>query len=106
MRTEWHYQQKAYRMLNKPAGYECSHQPKHHVRVSMHCYRHPSMAAVFSRLYASMRTTGLPLFSDDGQFIHRISKGSMPKTYHVTANELAHTKYFDHSAAFWGKQQG
>ena len=31
--TEWRYQEKAYLMLNKPAGYECSHQPKHHASV-------------------------------------------------------------------------
>jgi len=82
----WQYHGKAYLMLNKPAGCECSRRPLHH----------PS---VFSLLPAPLcrrdvqcigrldqDTTGLLLLSDDGQFIHRWSSGkkSLPKTYRVT----------------------
>lgn len=68
----WPFREKAYLMLNKPGGYECSRQPTHH----------PS---VFSLLPAPLLrrgvqcvgrldedTTGLLLFSDDGAFIHRM----------------------------------
>lgn len=82
----WEYRENAYLLMNKPAGYECSHQPIHH----------PS---VFALLPAPMLgrgmqavgrldedTTGLLLFSDDGQFIHRMAspKWKMPKVYRVT----------------------
>lgn len=81
----------AYVVLNKPAGYEVSQKPKHH----------PS---VYSLLPAPLRmrpskgqqgvqavgrldedTTGLLLFSDDGQFIHQMSspKHHQPKVYEV-----------------------
>jgi 16S rRNA pseudouridine516 synthase len=83
--TTWPYREKAYLMLNKPAGYECSRQPIHN----------PS---VFSLLPAPLLqrgvqcvgrldqdTTGLLLFSDDGAFIHRMisPKKGVPKLYRV-----------------------
>jgi 16S rRNA pseudouridine516 synthase len=82
----WSFREKAYLMLNKPAGYECSHQPTHH----------PS---VFSLLPAPLLrrgvqcvgrldedTTGLLLFSDDGAFIHRLisPRKGVAKRYRVT----------------------
>lgn len=85
--TEWRYQEKAYLMLNKPAGYECSHQPKHHA--SVYALLPPPLNGrqVQSLGRLDEDTTGLLLFSDDGQFIHRIISGKrkVPKTYHVTA---------------------
>ena len=85
----WQYHAKAYLMLHKPAGYECSQKPK----------SHPS---VYSLLPAPLRTrdvqsvgrldqdtTGMLLFSDDGQFIHRMAspKHLVPKVYEVTTSE-------------------
>lgn len=82
----WRYCAQAYVMLNKPAGYECSRSPKHH-------------AGVLELLPAPLRTrgvqpvgrldedtTGLLLFSDDGQFIHRLisPKHQVAKVYAVT----------------------
>jgi 16S rRNA pseudouridine516 synthase len=79
----WAYQAKALLMLNKPAGYECSRQPRHH----------PS---VLSLLPAPLRTrgvqpvgrldadtTGLLLLSDDGALIHQLTspKWHVPKVY-------------------------
>lgn len=79
----WDYRERAYLMLHKPAGHECSQRPSHH----------PS---VFSLLPAPLRargvqcvgrldqdTTGLLLFSDDGQFIHRMTspKKGVAKVY-------------------------
>jgi 16S rRNA pseudouridine516 synthase len=82
----WEFREKAYLMLHKPSGYECSHKPQHH----------PS---IFSLLPAPLvergvqaigrldeDTTGLLLLSDDGTFIHRMSspKWKVPKVYEVT----------------------
>lgn len=83
----WTYQAKAYLMLNKPAGYECSHQPKHHA--SIYSLLPPPLngRGVQSLGRLDEDTTGLLLFSDDGQFIHSIISGKrkVPKTYRVTA---------------------
>jgi 16S rRNA pseudouridine516 synthase len=85
----WQYHAQAYLMLHKPAGYECSQKPKSH-------------RSVYSLLPAPLRardvqavgrldqdTTGLLLFSDDGQYIHRMTspKHEVPKIYEVTASE-------------------
>ncbi|MRD73536.1 pseudouridine synthase [Rhodocyclus tenuis] len=82
----WSFCERVYLMLHKPVGFECSHQPQ--------C--HPS---VFSLLPAPLRlrgvqavgrldedTSGLLLFSDDGQFVHAYSSGKrqVPKVYVVT----------------------
>lgn len=82
----WSFHTRAYLALNKPAGYECSTKPKHH----------PS---AYSLLPGPLRvrdvqavgrldedTTGLLLFSDDGQFIHRVTspKHKSPKVYLAT----------------------
>lgn len=84
---EWIFQSKAYLMLNKPAGYECSHQPKHHA--SVYALLPPPLngRGVQSLGRLDEDTTGLLLFSDDGQFIHAISSGKrkVAKTYRVTA---------------------
>lgn len=83
----WVCRDKVYLALNKPAGYECSRNPLHH----------PS---VFSLLPAPLirrgvqpvgrldeDTTGLLLFTDDGQFIHALTspKRGIAKIYEVTA---------------------
>jgi 16S rRNA pseudouridine516 synthase len=81
----WPFHAQALLMLNKPANYECSRQPKHH-------------ASVLSLLPAPLRTrgvqpvgrldadtTGLLLLTDDGQLIHRLTspKQHVPKVYEV-----------------------
>lgn len=83
----WQYQEKAYLMLNKPAGYECSRSPRHHAGVLdllPEPLRNRGVQPV-GRLDED--TTGLLLFSDDGQFIHRLisPKHKVPKVYEVTA---------------------
>ena len=91
--TPWQYYEKAYLMLHKPAGYECSQKPS----------TYPS---IYTLLPAPIRqrgggaaagvqgvgrldqdTTGLLLLSDDGKFIHRMSspKHHVAKVYDVTA---------------------
>ena len=77
--VQWLYQERAYLMLNKPAGYECSHRPG-------------AWPSVYTLLASPLRqrgagavpgvqavgrldqdTTGLLLLSDDGRFIHRMT---------------------------------
>ncbi|MFC3627463.1 pseudouridine synthase [Vogesella amnigena] len=75
-----------YLLLHKPANYETSHQPMHHPSV----YR--LLPEQFSRLDVSavgrldVDTTGLLLFSSDGQFVHAMTspKKQVAKLYRVT----------------------
>ena len=91
--VEWPFHARAYLMLHKPAGYECSHRPS-------------AWPSVYTLLPAALRqrptpgkvqgvqavgrldqdTTGLLLLSDDGAFIHRMNspRHHMPKVYEVT----------------------
>ncbi len=85
----WRYREKAYVVVHKPPGFECSHHPSHH-------------RSVFSLLPAPLlergvqcvgrldqETTGLLLFSDDGQFIHRMisPKKGVAKVYRARCAE-------------------
>jgi 16S rRNA pseudouridine516 synthase len=89
----WEYHEKAYLLLHKPAGTECSRKPS----------AYPS---IYTLLPAPLRqrpqkggtdgvqavgrldqdTTGLLLLTDDGQFIHRMNspRHHVPKVYEVT----------------------
>ncbi len=89
--VEWLYQERAYLMLHKPAGYECSQRPG-------------AWPSVYTLLPAPLRqragtaasgvqavgrldqdTTGLLLLSDDGHFIHRMTspRHLVPKVYDI-----------------------
>lgn len=90
--TAWQFHQKAYLMLHKPAGIECSQKPS-------------AWPSVYTLLPTPLRerpvkggkpgvqaigrldqdTTGLLLLSDDGAFIHRMSspKKNLPKVYQI-----------------------
>lgn len=83
----WVYQPLAYLLLNKPAGYECSRQPRHHPGVFTLLAEPLLNRGVQPVGRLDEDTTGLLLFSDDGKFIHRMSspKRKVPKTYAVTA---------------------
>ena len=87
--VRWQYHARAYLMLHKPADFECSQKPKSH-------------PGVYTLLPAPLRTrdvqavgrldqdsTGMLLFSDDGQFIHRMTspRHEVPKLYEVTTRE-------------------
>lgn len=83
---EWEYAEKVYIALHKPVGYECSHKPVHNESV-YHLLPEPLVARnVQSVGRLDVETTGLLLFSDDGQFIHAISnaKRHVTKTYRAT----------------------
>jgi len=88
----WTFQGKAYLMLHKPAGYECSQRPSAWpgiytllpppLRQRPSKGSHPGVQAI-GRL--DQDTTGLLLLSDDGAFIHRMSspRKHVPKVYEV-----------------------
>jgi len=82
----WTFRARAYLALNKPAGYECSRDPQHHLSV-FHLlppqFAHRGVQCV-GRL--DQDTTGLLLLSDDGQFVHAFTspKRKVPKRYVAT----------------------
>lgn len=83
---DWRYREKAYVMLHKPAGYECSQKPKHHPSVLSLLpmqLRNRGLQTV-GRLDED--TTGLLLLTDDGQFLHRYTspKKNIAKVYRAT----------------------
>ena len=91
--VDWPYHDKAYILLHKPAGTECSQKPS-------------TWPSIYTLLPAPLRqrpqkgpvqgvqavgrldqdTTGLLLLTDDGKFIHRMSspRHHVPKVYEVT----------------------
>jgi 16S rRNA pseudouridine516 synthase len=91
--VDWEYCEKAYLLLHKPAGTECSQKPSTYPSIytllPSPLRLRPQKSAVqgvqaVGRL--DQDTTGMLLMSDDGQFIHRMSspKKHMPKVYEVT----------------------
>lgn len=90
----WQYREKAYLMLNKPTGYECSLKPQHHPGVHALLPGPLRERGVQTIGRLDEDTTGLLLFSDDGQFIHRMSspKWKVPKVYAVTTKHAIDEK--------------
>ncbi len=82
----WPYREKAYVLVHKPVGYECSHHPSHHR--SVFSLLPPTLlqrgVQCVGRL--DQDTTGMLLFSDDGQFIHRMisPKKGVAKVYRAS----------------------
>ena len=90
---EWEFHVKAYVMLHKPAGSECSQKPSTYPSIytllPAPLRQRPQKGAVqgvqaVGRL--DQDTTGLLLLTDDGQFIHRMNspRHHVPKVYEVT----------------------
>lgn len=89
----WEYHEKAYVMLHKPAGTECSRKPSAHPSVYTLLpgpLRQRPQKGGTDGVQAVGRldqdTTGLLLLTDDGQFIHRMNspRHHVPKVYEVT----------------------
>ncbi len=80
------YRAHAYLVLHKPAGYECSQQPRDHPSVFSLLPPYLLRRGVQSVGRLDQDTTGLLLFSDDGRFIHDHTspKKQIGKTYLVT----------------------
>jgi 16S rRNA pseudouridine516 synthase len=92
--SEWPFQERAYLMLHKPAGTECSRKPSTYPSIytllPAPLRQRPQKGATdgvqaVGRL--DQDTTGLLLLTDDGQFIHRMNspRRHVPKVYEVTA---------------------
>ncbi len=81
----YQYREKVYIALNKPQGYECSHQATHHFSVFDlldPLLLHRGIQCV-GRL--DQDTTGLLLLTDDGQFLQALThpKKHVPKVYQM-----------------------
>jgi 16S rRNA pseudouridine516 synthase len=85
----WTFRDKAYVLLHKPAGYECSRQPSHHPSVFSLLPTPLLQRGVQCVGRLDQDTTGLLLFSDDGSFIHRMTspKKGVAKVYRVRCAE-------------------
>ncbi len=91
--VDWQYFEKAYLMLHKPSGYECSQKPSTYPSIytllpaPIRQRGGGAAAGVQAVGRLDQDTTGLLLLSDDGKFIHRMSspKHHVPKVYEVTA---------------------
>ncbi|TCK44521.1 ribosomal small subunit pseudouridine synthase A [Paraburkholderia sp. BL8N3] len=81
--TAWRYREKAYIALNKPAGYECSRDPQHHLSVFHLLPAQLCARGVQSVGRLDQDTTGLLLLSDDGAFVHAFTspRRKVPKVY-------------------------
>jgi 16S rRNA pseudouridine516 synthase len=91
--VDWQYHEKAYVLLNKPAGYECSAKPSTwpsiYTLLPAPLRQRPSLkgqAGVQAVGRLDQDTTGMLLLSDDGVFIHRMSspRHHVPKVYEIT----------------------
>jgi len=82
----YRYRENAYLALHKPAGYECSRQPRDHPSVFALLPETLLRRGVQCVGRLDQDTTGLLLFSDDGRFIHDHTspKKQIGKTYQVT----------------------
>ncbi|MCB1894444.1 MAG: 16S rRNA pseudouridine(516) synthase [Zoogloeaceae bacterium] len=87
----WHYREQAHLMMNKPPGYECSRQPQCHPSIYALLPWPVVQRGVQSVGRLDQDSSGLLLFSDDGQFIHRWSSGKkqVPKIYRAWLGEDA-----------------
>lgn len=102
--ADWPYVEKAYLMLHKPSGIECSRRPSAYPGVSSllpsplrqrpNKGGTPGVQAV-GRL--DQDSTGLLLLSDDGVFIHRMTspRHHVPKVYAVTLKHPAQADQID-----------
>ncbi len=89
----WDFHERAYLLLNKPTGYECSQKPGMYPSVytllpsPLRTRGGGAAAGVQTVGRLDQDTTGLLLLSDDGKFIHRMSspRHHVPKVYDVTA---------------------
>jgi 16S rRNA pseudouridine516 synthase len=89
--ADWPYHERAYLMLHKPAGHECSQKPGAWPSVytllpgPIRQRGGGAAAGVQAVGRLDQDTTGLLLLSDDGKFIHRMSspRHHVPKVYEV-----------------------
>lgn len=94
---EWPYFARAVLLFHKPAGYECSRQPRHHPGIFSLLPPQFGQRDIQSVGRLDADTTGLLLLTDDGALIHALAspKRKVPKVYRagvrhpLTAEQLA-----------------
>ena len=99
----WEFHEKAYLMLHKPAGHECSQKPSNYPSIytllpaPIRQRGGGAAAGVQAVGRLDQDTTGLLLLSDDGKFIHRMSspKHHVSKVYEVTAKHAVDAAQID-----------
>ena len=81
----YQYREKVYIALNKPQGFECSHQPQHHQSVFSLLPEILIQRNVQCVGRLDQDTTGLLLFTDDGQFLQALThpRKHVAKVYRV-----------------------
>ena len=100
----WPYHAKAYVLLHKPAGYECSHKPS--AWPSMYTLLPPALRqrpqkSAVQGVQAVGRldqdTTGMLVLTDDGPLIHRMSspKHHVPKVYALCTEDVLNEAVVD-----------
>lgn len=92
---EIHYTQDAYFMINKPAGYECTHKPENYPSVLELLDEVRSDLIFVGRLDAD--TEGLLFITNDGKFAHNIASGKkeIRKTYYVELSKPFDTRFIE-----------
>jgi 16S rRNA pseudouridine516 synthase len=89
--VNWTYHERAYLMVHKPTGFECSQKPSTYPSVytllpaPLRARGGGAAAGVQAVGRLDQDTTGLLLMSDDGKFIHRLTspRHHVPKVYEV-----------------------
>ena len=85
----WLYREKIYIAMNKPLGFECSHNPQHHQ--SVFSLLPPQLIERGLQCVGRLDqdTTGLLLLTDDGAYLHALThpKRHVPKRYRITMHE-------------------
>lgn len=86
----WLYREKVYIAMNKPIGFECSHNPQHHH--SVFSLLPPQLVERGLQCVGRLDqdTTGLLLLTDDGAYLHALThpRRHVPKRYRITTHEL------------------
>ncbi|MEY4506843.1 MAG: hypothetical protein RL297_1421 [Pseudomonadota bacterium] len=88
----WAFHDRAYVLMHKPTGHECSHKPGMHPSIytllpgPLRMRGGGAAAGVQAVGRLDQDTTGLLILSDDGKFIHRLTspRHHVPKVYEVT----------------------
>ena len=82
--TTWPFRSRALVLLHKPAGFECSREPRDHPGV-LNLLPLPLRRRVQPVGRLDQDTTGLLLLTDDGTLLHRLTspKHHVPKVYEV-----------------------
>ena len=85
----WQYREKVYIAMNKPTGFECSHNPQHHQSVFSLLPPQLIERGVQCVGRLDQDTTGLLLLTDDGAYLHALThpRRHVPKRYRMTTHE-------------------